>query len=170
MSRKTRLILIMAVIALLAVTALVAIANHYRSLTPEKSVADLDSGPGATGPAADEDRAARLEIFVAGREAVRAHWEQHPHAVRSILGEYHDTEGRDQVIMHNDKMFALRVKRKNVLAEHGMEEPEYIEIRTTYRAWKAGDEDVDPAWRQTFEGRPDLAEAADLGEWDPLDL
>lgn len=173
MSRQTRLILIMAVIALLAVSALVAIANHYRTMAPGKSVAELDAEPtsrGAATPATDGELEEKLEVFVIGRQTVRAHWENHPYAVASLLGEVHETEGRDKVFMHNDKMFALRIKRRDALAEHGMDEPEYIEIRAQYRAWAAGDEAVDPAWKATFDSRPDLVEAADLGDWDPLDL
>lgn len=138
--------------------------------TPSES-SDGSSPAEASEPAADLDPAVvrAFEGFAATRGVIRAFVEESPGRAQSLLDEHTGNTGhRDQVKMFATHLIRLRIERAGTADEHGLSEEEYVAIRDAYRAWKRG-ETVDPAWAAAFEGRPDLAEAADLGDHDFLD-
>lgn len=193
MTRPARTILILGAVAVVAVVALATIAQRYESLAPTKSVSDVDvpapapmaveSAP--TAPAAAEpqpapsgtpDRArpspleAEFAVFADGREAIRGVLEKHPAAASSLRTEIEGkTADRDRVPMYNTVLMNMRLERYRQIEPAGMSEARYREIRDAFRAWRRGDETVDPGLRAAFEARPDLVEKADLGEFEVLD-
>jgi len=170
MSRQTRTLLAVAVLAIAGIVALAAVARRYASALPAKSVLDAPAADSAPRAAVVPGTAA-LEGFVAGRQAVKKLIDERPRIFRELLDEANDrVEGRERVRMHTFILAQLRGVRSEAAAARGLAEAGYIEIREQYRAWKSGGTSVDPAWRRVFEDHPELAASADLAEWDILDF
>lgn len=167
MTRQSRMIIIIAVMALVGVVVLGFLARKYHEkLQPEAA----QESPVVSRSAETTDLDPKIQGFLAGRKAVLAFLDENPPAKDSLCAEIrNDTADRDQVKMYNSVLWNLRVKRNLAASAQGLDEAGYAEVREYYRLWRSGDATLDGAWKAALDAREkDLAEI-DMGDCDPLD-
>lgn len=173
MTRQSRMVLIIGVMAVIGVVVLALIANRYAKLAEKKSVKDLQQAsaqeePQAPGSGLPLDR--QLEAFAAARSAIQVVLDEFPHSrevlVRDAMGE--DVPEAD-VPSHALVLAKIRFQREKVFEETGLAKADYVRIRDQYRSWRSGEGEILPEWKEAFEAAPELAEKADLGRYDLLD-
>ena len=143
MTRQTRLVAILLVIAVIGVSGLMVVANQYR-----KALGD-HAGPKGSDSKDAEARAARwADGFLAARLAVRA-----------LIASSPERPPDD----------AYRTERMSALTAHGMSYEDYVAVRRAWRAWKASAPVNDPTLAAAFEARRGELEVASLGAAEVLD-
>ena len=144
MSRESRLIAILLVIAAIGIAGLMVVANQYR-----KALAGADAVDREDAPA----RAARLvDGFLAAREAAQ-----------SVVARY---RGKP-----DDLTSVYRIERFNAFSAHGMTYEDYVAVRAAWRTYRTTGHAADPALVVEFRARsaalndasPDAIEALDEG-------
>ena len=142
MTRQTRLIVILGVVAGVGVGCLAFIADQYRKAlaTPQRDAA--------------HDARRLVDGFVAARQAVR-----------SVHARYAgDVRGRPEALR------ALRGERYAAFKAHGMTLGDYIAVRSAWRAVHTGSAEADPRLAEAFRARPAMVEDAALApDLDALD-
>jgi hypothetical protein len=135
MSRESRLIAILIVIAAVGVTGLMVIANQYRKALEHSEVVS------------DSERAARLvDGYLAAREAVKVVLARSPDTFREKTTDAEDI---------------YRAERSSALAAYGMTEGDYAAVRTAWRRFRVGGRLDDPALAAVFQARRAALEAVD---------
>ena len=142
MTRESRLLLTLTVMAGLGVAGLMLVANQYRK-------ALTTTARRQTGDDIATIRAVRL---VDGYLSVRA-------AVKDLVAERPGTIGRAPA----DAPEAYRTARWNAFTAHGMTYEDYVAVRAAWRTFRAGGVIEDPALVAAFLARRAQLEQADLG-------
>ena len=142
MTRQTRLLVILGVMAGVGVGSLAFVADQYRKalVTPPRD--------------ATADARRLVDGFVAARQAVRS--------VDAQFGG--DVRG------HAEAITAFRNGRYTAFKAHGMTLKDYVDVRNAWRAVRSGSGDVDPRLAEAFRARPatvtDAALSPDLENLD----
>ena len=169
MSRESRLLLIIAVLAVLGVTSLALIADRYRRVLTEAPE------PPRTGDSRRGDRPVPLSApspedavtrFAAVRKEVRRAVDENAEGITSVVDP---ATGRlrpelSEIVRH------IADRKLGMLARVGLSGAEYDRIRRAYLAWLRGEREVDETLRPSFESRRGLLEGLELGELEDLDV
>lgn len=143
MSRESRLLVILVVIAAIGVTGLMVVANQYRRALTSSEIASAS------------ERAARLvDGYLAAREAAK-----------SVAARYPDTIRESTA----DVVLAYRAARFNALAAYEMTEQDYAVVRAAWRAFRVGGRLDDEALEMAFQARRAALEGAGLGPLESVD-
>lgn len=143
MTRQSRLIAVLLVIAAIGVAGLMVVANQYR-----KALGGQEA-PGAFDAANDPGRGSRLvDGFLAVRTEVKAAMTAVPEERRSS---------------------AYGAELDRACAAHGLTRGEYIAVRRAWHAWRAFQPVNDQALTRGFEAEGEKAVAAEMGAFEPLD-
>ena len=177
MSRTSRMILVLVVVSLVAVSALAFLAWRYGEMASAGRVEEpagasrIDSGSTPLeGEATPEPSAENLEAFVSARSALLAILKENPVAFESLCEEIaQDTRDRTTVPMYPDVLLKIRLGRAAALKDHGRTEDEYKRIREEYRRWLTGDDNVDPGWATRFDESAERLAEVDLGRCEGID-
>jgi len=143
MSRESRLIVILVVIAAVGVTGLTVVANQYRKALAKAEIEDASS------------RAARLvDGYLAAREAVKAVVARYPGAAGGLPADAAD---------------AYRSARFDAFSAHGMTYEDYAVVRKAWRTYRVGGPVNDAALVAALEARRVALDAASLGPVEAVD-
>jgi hypothetical protein len=164
MTRETRLIVVLAVVALAGVGSLAFMANQYKKRLPA-SLAGVPETPAR--------RAARqLDGFLAARAAVQGVAAQRGAKLKAVAsavtGGSQDVAG-DGIGPGLDVIADYRNERLNAFTAHRMTLDDYAATRAAWRAWRDSKPAADAALAEELERRRDDAGRADLGELEAFD-
>ena len=149
MSRESRLLVILLVIAGIGVAGLMVVANQYR-----KALA-ANAGALSVGLEDPPAHAARLvDGFLAARQAAKAVVARHPVEIKELNAE---------------ATLAYRAARSNAFAAHRMSYEEYAAVRADWRAFRAGRPVSDRALLAAFQSRRSALDDAALGPIESVD-
>ena len=148
MSRQTRLIVIIAGMALVGVVMLIMVAGRYTKL-----VANRGDGDGQTTEQAVRVAEAQVAKFVAIRQALR---------------ETVDS-GKFDGVAPNARALAFSVERNRVLSAARVHEADYRELRGHFRQWAKDPTRLAEVWQNAFEIHRDQLAGCDLGELESAD-
>jgi hypothetical protein len=149
MSRESRLLVILVVIAAVGVSGLMVVANQYRKAFAGNGV------PGSADAENASDHAVRLvDGFLAAREAAKAVVARYPDKIKQLTA---------------DAVNAYRIERFNAFSAHRMTYDDYVSVRAAWRAFRAGKPVNDPALLAAFQARRAALEDAALGPIEALD-
>ncbi|NIM00932.1 MAG: hypothetical protein GTN89_08530 [Acidobacteria bacterium] len=148
MSRQSRLIVIIAGMALIGVVVLAMVAERYSKLLGRE-----EGGPRQTTEQAAGAAAAQVDKFVRVRLALRETVDQ---------GTFDDVAGDAGAL-------AFSAERSRVLASMGVHDADYRELRRYYRQWSESPALLSGVWEEAFEERRTDLERCGLGELEPLD-
>ena len=174
MTRESRLLLVISLLAVLGVATLFLIANRYRHLVEE--VPAVVSGD-SSGSGANEDlrRAAAKELvarFVAIRAAVAGMAIEHRdvlvEAVDPRTGRLRADASAELAERHAGAVDDIRSRRAMALNRHGMAEADYDRVRKACLEWWSG-MPVEPLLTREFEIRRRQLEPLALGPMESLD-
>jgi hypothetical protein len=175
MTRESRLLLVIGLLAVIGVTTLVLIANRYRRLVeaaPASAVARDSSGFGGNEDlrsAAAKDLVGR---FVAIRAAVAGAAVEHRdvllEAVDPRTGRLRADASAELAERHAVAVDAIRSRRAMALDRHAMAEADYDRLRRACLEWWSG-MPVDPLLTVEFEHRRAQLEPLALGPMESLD-
>ena len=170
MTRQTRILIGLGVIAAAGIGGLMVVANQYKKRLGEPAAAAAPAAPG------DEDataRAARLvDGFIAGRRAAKAVIERYPMKIKQLTAvvtkDFSEVKGQ-RMGSNIDAAGAYRVERYNAVTAHGMTFEDYARVRAAWRAWKDGKPVDDPALAAALEAKRAALEDVSLGPAEPFD-
>ena len=174
MTRESRLLLVIGIMAVVGLTTLFLIANRYRRLVEEVPVVASRDSSDAGG---DEQlrRAAAKELvdrFVAIRAAVAGIAIEHRDvlvaAVDPRTGRLRTDATAELAERHARAVDAVRGRRATALDRHGMAEADYDRLRRACLEWWSG-MPVDPLLTREFETRRAQLERLALGPLESLD-
>ncbi len=148
MSRQTRLIVIIAGMALLSVVILGVVAERYSKLIERQK-----EGPGQSAAQAAGAALAQVDAFVRVRLALRE-------AIDA--GTFEGVEG-------DARALAFSAERHRVLSAARVHEADYRELRARYRQWVREPSRLSGVWLDAFESRKQELAACGLGRLEPLD-
>jgi len=166
MTRESRLLVIVAVMAAIGVSGLMLVANQYR-----KTLANT-----VPGTAAGEEATVRAVRFVDGylaaREAAQAVVEKYPEKIKKltavVTGDFSEVAGQ-RMSSNAETSSTYRIDRWNAFTAHGMTYEDYAAVRAAWRAYRVGGVVDDPALVAVFQARRVQLEEADLGPVEALD-
>ena len=166
MSRESRLVVILAVIAAIGVSGLMLVANQYRKALP-------NTVPGRAGGEDGSVQAVRLVGgYLAAREAVKAVVERYPGKIRQltavVTGDFSEVAGQ-RMSANADTTSAYRIERFNAFTAQGMTYEDYALVRAAWRTFRAGGVVSDLALVAAFQARRAELEDAGLGPVEALD-
>ena len=149
MSRESRLVMILVVMAAIGVSGLMLVANQYRRAL------DASAAPGGADAMDASVRAVRLvDGFLAAREAAKSVAAQYPGTIEQLTAP---------------AMSSYRLERFNALSAHGMTYEDYAAVRASWRAYRAGEPVDDAALAAAFRARSRALEDAALGPIEAVD-
>ena len=169
MSRESRLLLIIGVVAVLGVTSLAVIADRYRRVLTEAPepprAADSLRGdqPLPPSPPSSEDAVAR---FAAVRKEVRRAVDENAQGITSVVDP---ATGRLRPEL-SEIIRRIADRKLSMLARVGLSGAEYDRIRRAYLAWLRGEGGGDETLRPSFESRRAMLEGLELGVLEDLDV
>lgn len=173
MTRETRILLVIGVLAVLGVTSLALIADRYRRLlteSPRVSASDNRRRPGLPlSPAAPSSEDAVTRFAAVRKEVVRAIRDKAPAietAVDPATGELaaDAPEKLGPVIDH------IVERKLTMLTRVGLSGGEYDRIRGAYLAWLGHEDGAEKTLNRSFEARRSLLEGLQLGPLEELDV
>ncbi len=147
MSRESRLLVILLVIAAVGVSGLMLVADQYRKALL------ADAGPGGA-KAAPEPAVRLVDGFLAARRSAKAVVARYPVEIKELTAE---------------ATLAYRAARRNAFAAHRMSYEDYASVREAWRAFRAGKPMSDPALLAAFESRRSALDDASLGPIEAVD-
>lgn len=167
MSRESRLVVVLLVMAGVGVAGLMVVANQYRRAL---------TGSTADGGISAENAAARalrhVDGFLAARDAVRAVAARYPVKMKQltavVTGDYTGVAGQ-RMSAGADAIGDYKIERFNALAAHGMTFEDYDAVRAAWRRWRSGASVEDPALAAALAERREALEGAGLGPLEALD-
>jgi len=165
-TRQTRIVAVLFVIAGVGVAGLMVMANQYRKAFAG-SVASR-SGPDESASV----RAARLvEGFLAARRAVQLVIVREPAEVRRLTAAATGDAAATGAVSGTaaEVTLAYRTERLNAFVERGLSYDDYTFVRRAWRSWRVGAPVADPALREAFEARREALLSAALGPAEVLD-
>jgi len=167
MSRESRLVVFLVVIAAFGVSGLLVVANQYRKAFVANGV------PGSAEAADATIHAIRLvDGFLAAREAVKAVVARYPGKIKQltavVTGDFSEVQGQ-RMSGNADATSSYRIERFNAFAAHKMTYEDYAAVRAAWRAFRAGKPVSDPALEAAFQARRAALEDAALGSVEALD-
>ena len=148
MSRQTRLIIILAGMAVVGVVALFLVADRY-----SKVAARRGDGEGQSTQQAVSAAAAQVDAFVRVRLALR----------ETVDAGTFDGVGPDA------RALAFRVERNRVLSAARIQEADYRELRGHFRQWTQDPARLADVWQDAFESRRQELARCGLGDMELLD-
>lgn len=149
MSRESRLLVILVVIAAGGVSGLMVVANQYRKAFAGNAL------PGSADAEDASVHAVRLvDGFLAAREAAKAVASRYPGKIEPLTA---------------DAVNSYRTERFKALSAHGMTYDDYVSVRAAWRAFRAGKPVNDPALLAAFQARRAALDDAALGPNEALD-
>ncbi len=148
MSRQTRLIVILAGMALVGVIALSVVAERY-----SRVIAKPDDGKGQTTRQAARVAAAQVDAFVRVRRALR----------KTIDAGIFDD------VAPVPRALAFGVERNRVLSAARLHQADYRELRGHFRQWTQDPARLSDVWRDAFESRREALAGCGLGDLESLD-
>jgi hypothetical protein len=140
MTRESRLIVILLVMAVVGVSGLSVVGNQYRKA--------LTGGAGAARASARADEL--VDGFLAARAAAKAVLARYPGDAADVSSSY-------------------RIEREHALTERRMSATDYVTVRAAWRRQQAGQVVTDEALAGAFRSRQADLAAADLGAAELLD-
>ena len=148
MSRQTRLIVILAGMALVGVIALAVVAERYSRVVEQR-----DDPKGQTTQQAARVAAAQVDAFVRVRLALR----------KTIdAGVFDD-------VAPGPRALAFGVERHRVLSAARLHDADYRELRGHFRKWRQDPASLTDVWRDAFESRREALAGCELGDLESLD-
>jgi hypothetical protein len=166
-TRQSRLVVTLLVIAGVGVGGLLVVANQYR-----KALANAPGGSHGSGEATAVRDARRVEGFLAARAAVKSVMSRYPVKIKQltavVTGDFTGVAGQ-RMTSDVDAASTYRIERFNALAAHNLTYDDYVTIRSDWRAWRSGGPVVDRGLAAAFEARRAELEAAALGPVEALD-
>ncbi len=148
MSRQSRLIVILAAMALIGVVVLAMVAERYSKLLGRE-----ESGPRQSTDQMARAAAAQVDAFI---------------RVRRMLREVVD-EGIFDGVPDDARALTFSTERSRALTVQGVQDIDYRELRGYYRRWSDDPALLADVWRVALEDRrADLA-GCGLGELEALD-
>jgi hypothetical protein len=150
MTRESRIVVTLLVMAGAGVSGLMLVANQYK-----KAIAHA----APRSPRSDDAtiRAVRLvDGYLAARDAVKHVIETHPVAA-------------EQWSANPDASNAYRAERFNAFAQRGLTYDDYVLVRGAWRTYRSGGRVEDEALVGAFQARPQALQDADLGPFESLD-
>ena len=167
MSRETRLVVTLAAMAVLGVTALAIVANQYRKRVPPPASTE------SAGAESDAARAARMvEGFLAARQAVREVTAKSPGTMRqltaAVTGDFSGVAGQ-QMRPSREIVVEYRIARFDGFTAKGITYEDYVAVRAAWRAWSQGGTVPDASLAAALEARREDLDGAGLGEFEPYD-
>lgn len=169
MTRESRLLLVIGVLAVVGVTSLALIADRYRRvLTAASESPRADNSRRAdlalpSSPPSSEDAVAR---FAAVRKEVLRSVEENAPGVVSAVDP---ATGRLRPEL-SEIVPRIADRKLGMLARVGLSGAEYDRIRRAYLTWLGGEGEVDETLRLSIESRRALLEGLELGTLEPLDV
>ena len=176
MTRESRLLLVIGLLAVVGVTSLLLIADRFRRVVAAAPdvVQDSRDSPGEDADdglrrAAAKDLVAR---FIAIRAAVAGIAIEHRAALAAAVdpqtGRLRADASAELVDRHAQAVDAIRSRRAMAIDRHGMSEADYDGLRVAYLAWRSG-QAVDPVLQHEFDARRAQLEPLRLGPFESLD-
>ena len=196
MTRPSRMLLVVSVMAVASVVVLWMLASRYRRMEPRRSVHELQVAPPdgtlvgtepnlppepgesqttveSTDPTVPAELRSRMEAFITVRRGVKSILEEHPAAKRWVDPD----TGKllTELDFRNTKLRAqllgkVKMRQVELFHETGITGEEYGRVREVFRAWvKGGREEKDPL-ESAFEIRREELESLYLGLMEPFDL
>ena len=148
MSRQTRLIVILAGMALGGVIALSVVAERY-----SRGIKKSENGTGQTTQQAARVAAAQVDAFVRVRLALR----------KTIdAGVFDD-------VAPGPLALAFGAERNRVLSAARFHDADYRELRGHFRKWTQDPASLTDVWRDAFESRREALAGCELGALESLD-
>lgn len=148
MTRQSRLIVIIAGMALAGVVVLAMVAERYSRLLGRE-----EGGPRQTTEEAASAAAAQVERFVRVRLALRETVDQ----------------GTFDGVADDARALAFSAERSRILASMGVHDADYRELRRYYRQWDESPALLSDVWRDAFEQRRADLERCALDEVERFD-
>ena len=169
-TRQTRILIALGVIAAAGVGGLVVVANQYKKRLGEPPAVASAGAPTSDDAAA---RAARfVDGFIAGRRAAQGVIERYPVKIKQLTAivtkDFSEVQGQ-RMGSNIDAAGAYRVERYNAVTAHGMTSEDYATVRTAWRAWKDGKPVDDRALAAALEAKRQELETVSLGPNEPFD-
>jgi len=152
MTRPTRTLLFIGLIAVGAVVVLAMMAQRYSDVFERSRSAGGSRGVQRSTVAELPD--AEAERYVRALVDIRK-------ALKRALEE-------QEASSENETRATMRRVLASELAEKGLDRTEYQEMESVFRAWQAGSPDVPRAFREALDRRADELRELDLGSYDPL--
>jgi hypothetical protein len=173
MTRESRLLLIVGLLAILGVTSLALIADRYRRLLTEP--------PGASR--SDESRRVEFPLppvapssedavtrFAAVRKEVKRAIDDNSRAIESAVDPATGLLKADAREELNRVIPRIADRKLSMLARVGLSGEEYDRIRRAYLAWLRGEGGLDEGLRRSFESRRSRLDELELGALEELDV
>jgi len=148
MSRQSRLIVIIAAMALVGVVVLAMVAERYSKL-----LGQTDGAPRQSTDQAARAAEAQVDAFVRVRSSLR----------RKLDAGTFDGVDPDA------RALVFSAERNRVLSAANVHEADYRELRAHYRQWVRDPARLNDVWQVAFEKRRDDLSGCDLGELESLD-
>jgi hypothetical protein len=173
MTRETRILLVIGVLAVVGVMSLGLIADRYRRIlseAPRSSTSGEGRRPDLPLPPAAPSSEDAVTRFVAVRKEVLRAVEDHARAIEAAVDPETGvltTKARAEL---EDVMLRIAERKLGMLARVGLSGGEYDEIRRSYLKWRTGSEGLEDALRRSFESRRTLLEDLELGPLEELDV
>ena len=167
MSRESRLVVILLVIAAIGVSGLTFVASQYR-----KTLLAHGTSRGAGTEDASLRAVRRVNGFLAARQAAKAVAARSPGKIRQltavVTGDFSEVQGQ-RMSANTDAMSSYRIERYNAFSAHEMTYEDYAAVRAGWRSFRAGNPVDDPALLAAFQARAAELEQAALGPIEALD-
>lgn len=174
MTRQSRMVTILLVMAVVGIVALAMVAKRYQSLRethsdpqiPETEDVRPEQAQHVQGSLGIEEK---LGLFVEIRTAVREVIDSKKKISDLLIMEW---DGHSVPDHYSTNVFLVHIlmTRKTRLEEAGMANQEYMFIRDQYRAWSSGEGELLQEWREAFDSHAEMLEPADLGRYERLDI
>ena len=148
MSRQTRLIVILAGMALLGVVALFVVAERFSQVIEQHG-----DGEGPTTQQVARAAAAQVDAFVRVRLALR----------KTIDAGIFDDVGPAA------RALAFRAERNRARSATSLHEADYRELRGYFRQWARDPAQLSDVWQTAFDSRGQELAGCDLGDLETLD-
>lgn len=150
MTRPTRTLLILGVMAIGGLIALAMMAQRYGEALEGRQHRAAPRRQGEGTHAADAEH--HVIALVSIRRALKT----------ALDGQRDRTE--------TEVRAALRSTLSDQLRAHDLDRDEYRRIESVFRAWRAGNEEVPAGYREALDRRTDELDDLGLGGYDPLAL
>ena len=166
MSRESRLLATLVVIAVVGVSGLMLVANQYRKALER-------TGHGRADGEEASVRAVRLVGgYLAARQAAQAVVARYPEKIKQltavVTGDFTEVAGQ-RMSSDAEATSAYRIERFNAFSALGMTYDDYASVRSAWRSFRAGGLVNDPALVAALRARRTELEDAGLGPVEALD-
>jgi hypothetical protein len=162
-----RALIVIAVMAIVGVSALAWMARRYASIVPQPTGEGLGGAAAAAGPGAALQE---VDAFVAVRRPLKAMVSEDPRGFRQLAGQAAGNPSAGGALNENFVLMTnFRMRRQAQLEATGLKLERYAALRAAYRDWKAGRALADAGLAAAFELRRSVLAEVELGDGEALD-